>query len=108
MVLLPSKAERKTRRHLLGRWGIAKTGQVSSQGVVEQWERWEGQIDAVVKPEPFRIRIHPSIVDPAPLIAALETAVRAHEHALRNGTPEQRSRTAHALAEAKQQLMRGI
>ena len=99
MVLLPSKHERKTARHLLKRWGVAKTGQVSPHGIVEQWERWDGSVDAEVFPQPFRIRIGPGAGPEQ--VAELEAAVRAHEQST---TPFERAAAAKRVAEAKRAL----
>jgi len=105
MVLLPNRDERKTRRHLRRQWGVAKTGQVSKQGTVEQWEHWDGSVDANVKLPAFRIRVHPTLTDPAAHIAALEAAVRAHERAR---GPLERARTLRVLEAAKAALEKGI
>lgn len=99
MVLLPSKPERRTLKHLKNRWGVARTGQISKQGVVELWERWDGSVDAEVRPEAFRIRIGPGVGPEK--IAELEAAVRAHEQA---ATPSERAAAAKRLAEAKRAL----
>ncbi len=105
MVLLPNSQERKTRRHLIGRWGIAKTGQVSKQGTAEMWERWDGSVDATVYPKALRIRIRADTGADLAAIAEFEAAVREHEMALKTNDMALRARTTKRVNAAKQRLI---
>jgi len=104
MVYIPERFRKG--RHLKGRWGVARTGQVSKQGTVELWEHWDGSVDAVAKPAAMGIRmkaISPSGVDSG-MFAEFEAAVREHETALRSKDSGWIGRTTQRVNRAKERL----
>jgi len=100
MVYIPERFRKG--KHLKGRWGVARTGQVSKQGTVELWERWDGSVDATVRPQTmgFRMRLKPGGVD-VRAMAEFEDAVREHETALRSKSPDWIVRTTRRVEKAK-------
>lgn len=99
----------RTGRHLKGRWGVASTGQVSKQGTVSQWERWDGSVDCEVKPKAFRIRMRPEQMNrPAvqKLMLELEQAIRLNEAG--KADPQVHRRTARIVDEVKGRLWKEL
>ncbi len=60
--------------------GVAKTGQVSDKGTVEQVEHWSGRVDAVVRPKALGLKL--TTVDGAPLSKAHTDAIGEHQAAI--------------------------
>ena len=103
--------EMKKGKHLKGRWGEAKTGQIAKEGTVEHWEHWDGSVDATVRLRPFRIRMKPEIAnDPkvVGLVRELELAVRAHEATLHTADLVAQRMTAMRVEDIKKQLTERI
>jgi hypothetical protein len=97
----------KQGRHLKGRWGISQTGVMSREGTVEQWEHWDGSVDADVRLRPFRMRLKPENADDPKvlrLIHELEQAIRANETALRSKDRLVHKRTAARVEDVKRRL----
>jgi len=93
--------------HLLSKVGVARTGQISPKGTVEQWERWDGSVDANVRLRPVRFRLKPQDMDRAEvvqLMAEFERAVRLNEAARRSGDAAAHRLTARKVVEVKDRL----
>jgi len=97
--------------HLVAKTGIARSGQVAREGTVEQWEHWDGTMDATVRLRPFRLRLRPQDLSRAEvqrLMAEFERAVRLNEAAIRSGDRSLHRRTAATVVEVKERLVREL
>lgn len=96
-------------RHLKGRWGVAKTGQRSHNGSVEQWEHWDGSTDCEVRLAPFRIRMRPEQMNRPKvqtLMFELEQAIRLNEAG--KADPLVHRKTARIVVDVKRRLWEAL
>jgi len=103
-ILLPDKKTRATLTRVT-RVGVAKTGQVSKKGFVDQVEHWDGSMDANVHLRAMRLKVRPENGADLEAIMEFEAAVRAHELSLQTGDMILRAQTKKRVNRAKQRLI---
>jgi len=103
-----SQAMRKG-RHLKGRWGQAQSGQVAPEGTVEQWEHWDGTLDANVRLRSFQIGVpmggRRSPAETMKLIQELEKVIRLNTVAKSRGDRRRQLETTLQAEDLKRRLV---
>jgi ribosomal protein L32E len=99
----------KKRKRKIKHYGVAKTGEVSPKGEVEQWEHWEGNIDAVAKPRAIGMKVRATAdAPPDPVLVSaiheLEESAKEFRLAKVSGDAGWRKRTQVRFHAAKRRV----